>query len=126
MRRKEKEVLEERVLKALCEPKRFLLLRFLSEGGCCVRTLARKCRLSESAVSQHLKVMREADLVYGVKKGYYTLYCLNKETLGKVIEAFLSLRNAVRKDAAYSVEESEALDFGKYLPMTTKEKEDRS
>ena len=88
--------MEERVLKALCEPKRYLLLRLMAERGYSVQELAKKIRLSESAVSQHLKVMREAGLVYGVKQGYYMHYCLNKETLGGVIDAFLRLRDAVR------------------------------
>ena len=77
--------MDEKILKALCEPRRFLLLQLMAERGYCVRALARQSYLSESAVSQHLKILREAGLVYGVKKGYYTHYCLDKEALGHVI-----------------------------------------
>ena len=40
--------------------KRFYLLQLMSERGYCVRALARRSQLSESAVSQHLKILREA------------------------------------------------------------------
>lgn len=86
--------MDENVLKALCEPKRYQVLQLLSERGYCVRALAKKSDLSESAVSQHLKILREAGLVYGVKKGYYTHYCLDKDALGRVIAELELLRNA--------------------------------
>lgn len=88
--------MEEKLLRALCEPKRFLLLRLMAERGYCVRALAKKSELSESAVSQHLKVLREAGLVVGVKKGYYTHYCLDKSALDRVIVALSALRDAER------------------------------
>ena len=43
--------MDEKVLKALGDPKRFLLLQLMSERGYCVRALAQKSCLSESAVS---------------------------------------------------------------------------
>ena len=85
--------MDEKILKALAEPKRFLLLQLMAERGYCVRALARQSQLSESAVSQHLKVLRMAGLVYGVKRGYYTHYCLDKEALGQVINALTHIRD---------------------------------
>ena len=55
--------MDEKVLKALCEPRRFFLLQLMAERAYCVRALARRSELSESAVSQHLKALREAGLV---------------------------------------------------------------
>ena len=52
--------MEAKTLKALGDPKRFLLLQLMSERGYCVRALAHRSELSESAVSQHLKILREA------------------------------------------------------------------
>ena len=85
-----------KVLKALGEPKRFQLLQLMARRGYCVRALAIQSQLSEPAVSQHLKVLREAGLIYGVKRGYYTHYGLDKEALGKLIEELEQLRNAER------------------------------
>lgn len=88
--------MDEKVLKALGEPKRFQLLRLVASRGYCVRALARASQLSEPAVSQHLKVLREAGLVYGVKRGYYTHYSLDKEALNRLIGELEQLRDAQR------------------------------
>lgn len=109
----------ENVLKALCEPKRFLLLQLMSERGYCVRALAKKSSLSESAVSQHLKILREAGLVYGVKKGYYTHYCLDKAALKEVIGELEHIYNAERKICEgkfYGCSEAEAVGCRSYVP----------
>ena len=121
--------MDEKILKALGEPKRFLLLQLMSERSYCVRALARKSRLSESAVSQHLKILREAGLVYGVKKGYYTHYGLDKEVLGNVISELEQLRNVQRKPCDgpyYGCPESEYLRCKSYVPPEKRGKEEES
>ena len=111
--------MDDKMLKALCEPKRFYLLQLMAERGYCVRALARRSELSESAVSQHLKVMREAGLVYGVKKGYYTHYCLDKSALDKVIVELSQIRDTERKPCDgpfYGCPESEYVKCRSYVP----------
>ena len=51
------------MLKLLGEPTRLAILNALLERKHCVRSLARTLGITESAVSQHLKRMREAGLV---------------------------------------------------------------
>ena len=89
--------MDDKTLKALGDPKRFLLLKIMSDRGYCVSALAESTGLSESAVSQHLKILREADLVYGVKRGYYTHYCVNKDAIAGVIEALTALTSVKRE-----------------------------
>ena len=111
--------MDEKILKALGEPKRFLLLQLMSERGYCVQALARKSELSESAVSQHLKILREAGLVYGVKKGYYTHYCLDKAVLENVISELECIRDSKRKPCNgpyYGCSEAEYLRCKAYIP----------
>ena len=111
--------MDEKILKALGEPKRFLLLQLMSDRGYCVRALARKSCLSESAVSQHLKTLREAGLVYGIKKGYYTHYSLDKAVLEKVISELEQIRDAQCQpcnDPYYGCPESEYLRCKAYVP----------
>ena len=118
--------MDEKLLKALGEPRRFLLLELMAERGYCVRALARKSHLSESAVSQHLKILREAGLVYGVKKGYYTHYGLDKECLERVIEELSRMRDTKRKPCEgpyYGCSESEHLKCTAYVPPEEREKE---
>ncbi len=69
------------LLKALADPTRAKIIELLSGRSYCVRALSRLLDMSESAVSQHLKVLRDAALVEGVKFGYYTHYRLRRETL---------------------------------------------
>ena len=118
--------MDERILKAIGEPKRFLLLELMAERSYCVSALARKSSLSESAVSQHLKVLREAGLVYGVRKGYYTHYGLDRQAIGSVIEAFSQLRDAVCKPCDspfYGCPEAEYLRCRAYVPPELRGKE---
>ena len=119
--------MDEKMLKALGEPKRFLLLQLMAERGYCVRALARRSNLSESAVSQHLKVLREAGLVYGVKRGYYTHYCLNKEGLDSIISVLTALRDAPPQQCIhpfYGCAEAESIQCKSYIPPEQRRKED--
>lgn len=89
--------METKVLKALGDPKRFELLQLMSERGYCVRALAHQSGLSESAVSQHMKILREAGLVIGVKRGYYVHYRVDRDALGAVIDELAMMRDMQRK-----------------------------
>ena len=112
--------MDELVLKALAEPKRFLLMQLMAERGYCVGALAELSSLSESAVSQHLKILREAGLVFGVKRGYYTHYSLDKEALNHLIGELEQLRDAQRKPCSgpfYGCEDAEFLNCKAYVPM---------
>ena len=119
--------MNEKILKALGEPRRFRLLQLMSCRSYCVRALAVKSGLSESAVSQHLKILREAGLVYGIKKGYYTHYRLDKEVLGGVISELELLRTVQRKPCDgpfYGCPEAESLRCKSYVPPEQRGKED--
>lgn len=111
--------MEAKTLKALGDPKRFQLLQLMSRRGYCVRALARSSSLSESAVSQHLKVLREAGLVYGVKRGYYTHYCVDKDAIGEIIAELDAMRSVQRKPCDgpfYGCPESEYIRCQSYVP----------
>lgn len=82
----------EQILKALGEPTRFKIYCSLLERKHCVRSLSKKLGISEPAVSQHLKVMREAGLIYGEKYGYHTHYLPKQETADYLSEAFQTMR----------------------------------
>lgn len=75
--------------KALADENRMLILRLLLRRNCCVRALSRQLDISEAAVSQHLKVLREAGLILGEKSGYFTHYTVNRPAL-QVLSDMLS------------------------------------
>ena len=111
--------MEEKTLKALGDSKRFLLLQLMSQRSYCVRALARASDISESAVSQHLKILREAGLVYGVKRGYYTHYCVDKDAMAKMIGVFqemLDMRREPCDGPFYGCPESEYIRCQAYVP----------
>lgn len=119
--------MEDLMLKALGDPKRFQLLRLVSERGYCVKALAQITQLSESAVSQHLKILREAGLVYGVKRGYYTHYTVDKDALGRLISVLDEMRNMQRTPCSgpfYGCPEAEAVRCKAYVPPDKRGKEE--
>lgn len=70
-----------RIFKALSSETRVRILQLLKEHSLCVGALAARLDVSSAAVSQHLRVLRDADLVTPDKRGYYVHYALNRETL---------------------------------------------
>jgi DNA-binding transcriptional ArsR family regulator len=59
----------------------------------CVRTLAHRLQISESAVSQHLQILRKAGLVRGEKRGYWTHYAVNREVLNEIGNNLIEIAN---------------------------------
>ena len=69
------------VWKALSDETRRAILKLLLSRSYCVRALARRLDLSEAAISQHLKILRDAELVIGEKNGYFMHYIVNRQLL---------------------------------------------
>jgi ArsR family transcriptional regulator, arsenate/arsenite/antimonite-responsive transcriptional repressor len=91
------------VLKALSDETRFRLLDLLLSSNLCGRALARQLGVSEAAVSQHLKVLREAGLVEGEKRGYWMHYSVQRDVLKQVTHELdrLSRRSAVPTERCF-------------------------
>lgn len=73
----------------------------LSRRTLCVNALVDCFGISQLAVSQHLRVLREAGLVNAEKRGYSMHYWANKEKTEQSIEKFNSLlggKRYVQKD----------------------------
>ncbi|RPF27305.1 ArsR/SmtB family transcription factor [Georgenia muralis] len=66
-----------RAFKALAEPARLRLLSLIAaheRGEACVCDLTEPLGLSQPTVSHHLKVLREADLITGERRGTWVHY----------------------------------------------------
>ena len=72
-------------LKALSDETRLRLMHLLLNQDLCVRALARRLDISEAAVSQQLKILRDAGLMTGEKRGYWTHHTVQREALENVI-----------------------------------------
>lgn len=77
-----------RMLKALGEPMRLNIYQSLLERKHCVRSLSKKLGISESAISQHIKVMKDAELIYGEKYGYHTHYLPSQAAIDFLTQQF--------------------------------------
>ena len=75
-------------LKALGDPTRLTIFQQILDRRHCTRSLSIKLGISESAVSQHLKILRDADMVYSVKHGYHTHHLPKQEALDDLSAAF--------------------------------------
>ncbi len=75
-----------KIFKTLADETRFKLVNLLLTHDLCVGALAKHLSISEAAVSQHLKSLREAGLVRGEKRGYWTHYTVEKEKLHQLAE----------------------------------------
>jgi len=78
-------------LKALSDEKRFIIIELLLHKKYCVKALATHLGISESAVSQHLKVLRHAGLVIGKKESYFMHYEVNRSVLKEIGEYMITL-----------------------------------
>jgi ArsR family transcriptional regulator len=66
------------VFKAMADPTRLRLVKILSsDQPLCVNALTRKLDITQSAVSQHLRILKQAGLVKGQRKGSFIHYSLN-------------------------------------------------
>ena len=84
----------DRMLKALGEPTRLTIYQALLSRKHCVRSLSKKLGISESAISQHMKVMKEAGLVCGEKFGYHTHYLPRQDAADFLAEQFKQMQTA--------------------------------
>lgn len=73
-----------KTLDALGDPTRRLLFERLRRGSCSVTELISVVPVSQPAVSQHLKVLRDAHLVRVEKKGRQRIYHLNPVGLAEL------------------------------------------
>jgi len=81
-----------RTFKALAVESRVRIVRLLKERSLCVNALAARLGITPAAVSQHLRVLANAGLVRGRRRGYRVHYEINKATVRrwrKLIEGLL-------------------------------------
>jgi ArsR family transcriptional regulator, arsenate/arsenite/antimonite-responsive transcriptional repressor len=79
------------IMKSLGDETRYNLVILLLQHDFCVGALAKRLDISESAVSQHLKTLRNTGIVKGDKRGYFTHYYVDRDLLRKAAKEIDSL-----------------------------------
>ena len=90
---------------ALADPTRLKLVRLLCQqrnpDALCVNALAALLGVTQSAVSQHLRVLKAIGLVKGERRGYHIHYSINREAVKRcqnMMSAALSTEGSVKQN----------------------------
>ena len=77
------------LLKAIAHPARIAILEYLLQTEKCIcGDIVQELPLSQSTVSQHLKELKNADLIQGEISGNAICYCVNFKTMQKIEQYF--------------------------------------
>lgn len=88
------------IFKVLSVDTRVHIIQLIKDNHLCVGALAAKLGITQGAVSQHLRILRDAGLVEAEKRGYYVHYIANNKTLsdwGKDISGFLDIKPSPKR-----------------------------
>ncbi|MBN2830036.1 MAG: winged helix-turn-helix transcriptional regulator [Candidatus Cloacimonetes bacterium] len=86
------------VFKALADPNRRKILQLLKKvDALTVGEIAKEFDISQPSVSDHLKVLRNADLVYFEKRGQFVYYYLNTTVVDDIVAYFMNIINTAKE-----------------------------
>ena len=67
------------ILKLLGDKTRLTMIKILEDHDCCVCEFVAIFDISQPAISQHIRKLKDAGLVKESRKGHWIIYSLNKE-----------------------------------------------
>jgi DNA-binding transcriptional ArsR family regulator len=83
-------------MKALSDPIRREILTLLKAGRLSAGEIGEKFPISGAAVSKHLAVLKEADLIRDAREGKYIFYELNASVLEEVMLWLVGLKGEAK------------------------------
>ena len=87
------------VFKALSDPNRIRIMKMLSERELCMCEVREVLKLSNSTVSKHLTILRDANLLLDSKDGKWVNFQLNDKSEQKFIRSIITLiKNSFEDD----------------------------
>lgn len=75
----------QKTMKALSDPVRREILDLLKEGRKSAGDIAGRFAITDAAISRHLSVLKEADLIRDTREGKYIYYDLNTSVLEEIL-----------------------------------------
>ena len=75
----------QKTMKALSDPVRREILGLLKEGRKSAGEIAGRFDITDAAISRHLSVLKEADLIRDTREGKYIYYDLNASVLEEIL-----------------------------------------
>ena len=83
----------QQTMKALADPTRREILKLLKDGKKSAGEIGEHFSVSGAAISRHLSVLKEADLIYDSREGKYIYYELNASVLEEALLWLTDLKN---------------------------------
>lgn len=68
-------------LRIISEPNRLKIICMLSKSKLCVCEITTKLDLAQNLISHHLKILKDAKLVFSTKNGLKVIYSLNSKKI---------------------------------------------
>ena len=75
----------QQTLKALADPTRREILNLLKQGKLSAGEITEHFDITAAAISRHLSVLKEADLIEDTREGKYIFYELNASVLEEIM-----------------------------------------
>ena len=88
----------QRTLKALSDPIRREILNLLKSGPMAAGDISARFDVTGAAVSRHLSVLKEADLIRDARSGKFIYYELNASVLEEILLWVTQLKGATEHD----------------------------
>ncbi len=88
----------QQTLKALSDPVRREILNMLKKGRLSAGEITEHFSVSGAAVSRHLSVLKDADLVFDKREGKYIYYELNASVLEEIMLWLSELKGGKNDD----------------------------
>lgn len=83
-----------KIIKAIGHPARIAIIEYLAKVNTCIcGDIVGHIPLAQSTISQHLKELKNAGLIKGTIEGTSLCYCLDEETMQRVIQYFTSIQS---------------------------------
>ena len=90
---KEVHVQDAKIFKALCDPKRLYILSLLKDGEKCACKLMEELAIGQSALSYHMKILCESNIVKGRAEGKWVHYSISESGAMCAIEKLKDITN---------------------------------
>lgn len=79
------------VFKAISDPTRREILKLLNEKDLSAGEIAEHFDISKPALTKHLNILREAELVSSEKQGNFVIYSINVTVFQQALSGFMSI-----------------------------------
>jgi ArsR family transcriptional regulator, arsenate/arsenite/antimonite-responsive transcriptional repressor len=86
------------LFKALSDENRRKILDLLKNGDLTAGEIAQHFEMSKAGISQHLSVLKNAELVFAIKRGQYVYYSLNSTVFQEVLKWIIQFHSNKKEE----------------------------